>query len=124
MNAETATARHALLVWLGPAADELTDAQFNRLHREAEAIEARWPDPDDDYLRDAALSAAVQWMLGEVTLERAAQQLVDARVAARCASVVAQQLAVMAVADGMPEARAAAAVGIDRMTLRKVLGKR
>ncbi len=124
MDAEIATARHALLVWLGPVADELSEQQFNRLYRESKAIEARWPDPDDEYLRDAALSAAVQWMLGEITLGQAREQLVAARVAARRASVVAQQVACMLCADGTAESHAAAAVGIDRMTLRKALGKR
>ena len=123
MDAETAVARTALLVWLGPAADELSAEQIDRLYQEAEAIEARFPHPDDEYLRDAALSAAVQWVLGEITLAQAAQQLVDARVAARRASVVAQEVAALAVADGMSEVNAARAVGIDRMTLRKVLGK-
>lgn len=123
MDAETAVARNALLVWLGPVADELTDEQFDRLFREAKTIEARWPDPGDSDLRGAALSAAVQLMLGETSLDQAREQLVAARIAARRASVVAQQLATMAVGDGVPESHAAAAAGIDRMTLRKALGK-
>src|SRR5690606_36664379 len=93
-------------------------------HREAHSIYGRYPDPDDQELRDAALSAAVQWMLGETTLERAREQLVSARIAAARASAAAQQVAVMAHADGMPESHADAAVGIDRMVLREPLGKR
>jgi hypothetical protein len=113
-----------LIAWLGPAADDLTPDQIDRLHREAQRIYSRYPDPDDQELRDAALSAAVQWLLGDITLERAREELVSARIAAARASAAAQQVAVMAHGDGMPESRAAAAAGIDRMTLRRALGKR
>ena len=117
--------RHELEAWLGLAADDLTPDQIDRLHREAQSIDGRYPDPDDQELRDAALSAAVQWLLlGDITLDRAREQLVSARIAAARASAAAQQVAVMAHGDGMPESRAAAAVGIDRMTLRRALGKR
>src|SRR5690554_7050375 len=124
MTTYTTIDRHELEAWLGLAADDLTPDQTDRLHREAQSIDGRYPDPDDQELRDAALSAAVQWLLGDITLERAREQLVSARIAAARASAAAQQVAVMAHADGMPESHAAAAVGIDRMTLRRALGKR
>jgi ActR/RegA family two-component response regulator len=38
--------------------------------------------------------------------------------------VAAEQVAVMLHRDGTPEAAAARAVGIDRMSLRRALGKR
>lgn len=122
MTTYTTIDRYELEAWLGPAADDLTPDQIDRLHRVAREIHARYPDDADN--REAALTAAVQWMLGDITLDQARNQLVSARIAAARASAVAQQVAVMAHADGMPESRAAAAVGIDRMTLRKALGKR
>lgn len=110
--------------WLGDARADLTDEQYARLLDESIDIEARYPDPDDaDDARDA-LTAAVQYALGEIDPTRAGAALVDARAAARTALVAAQQVARMAVQDGMSEARAAEQCGIDRMTVRKVLGKR
>lgn len=57
--------RHELEAWLGPALPELTPEQIDHLHREAEAIDKQWPDPDDADAREAALAEAVQHLLGE-----------------------------------------------------------
>lgn len=106
--------RYELEAWLGPALEDLSPEQVDRLHREAEAIDERYPDPDD---REAALIAAVQYMLGELTVEEAGRRRRETRAAERHARVQAIQVAVMAAEDGMPTAAAARAVGLDRQVL-------
>lgn len=112
-----------LTPWLGPAADEMTADQIARFHAEAERIDARYPDPDEQDERDAALSAVVQYLLGETRPTDAGRALTAARMAEAHAMAASQQIAVMAVADGMSEVKAAEACGIDRNTLRRALGK-
>jgi hypothetical protein len=114
--------RHEIEAWLGPAYGVLTEAQIARVH--PVRIWARYPDPDDSMERDAALSAATQYLLGETTIDDAGESLLRARIRASEALAAAQQIAVMAVEDGMAEAEAARLVGLDRMTVRKALGKR
>jgi DNA invertase Pin-like site-specific DNA recombinase len=64
-----------------------------------------------------------QYLLGETTIADAGESLLRARVRAAEALAAVQQIAVMCVADGMSEAEAARRAGIDRMTVRKALGK-
>ena len=64
--------RYELEAWLGPALADLTPEQIDRLHREAEAIAAYYPDDQD--LQEAALTAATQYLLGDLTPEQAAEQ--------------------------------------------------
>lgn len=113
-----------LMAWLGPAAADLTPEQTERVAAEAQRIAERYPDPDERPERDAALSAAVQYLLGETTAEDASRALVDARLREREAYVTALQVAVMLAGDGVPDAVAARRAGIDRMRLLKALGKR
>lgn len=113
-----------LMAWLGPAAEELTDEQIKRVADEAKRIDERYPEPDDQYKRDAALSAVVQYLLGETSAEEARRALDKARDQARAAYIAAEQIAVMLVADGAAKAVAARSVGIDRMSLLKALGER
>lgn len=118
-------ASHPLADWLGPALDELSDEQLEQLTAESKRINARYPDDDQDDLdlRDAALSAAVQMILGETTPDEVMHELTAARKAAWRASAAAQQVAVMLVAADVSEVEAARRVGIDRNTLRSALGK-
>src|SRR5690606_32815716 len=109
--------RHELEAWLGPALDQLTPEQVSRLHREAGDITARYPDPDDADDREAALTAATQYLLGELTVEEAGRRRRETMAAERHARVQAIQVAAMAEADGMPTAVAARAAGIDRQVL-------
>ncbi|WP_229401901.1 hypothetical protein [Micromonospora okii] len=114
-----------LAAWAGPAWAELTDEQREQLAAAARDIAERYPDPDDQGERDAALSAAVQYLLGETTPEDAQRALVNARQREREAYVAAVHVAVMAHRlDGVPKATAARRAGIDRMTLLKALGER
>ena len=115
---------HELMAWLGPAADTLTAEQTERVAAEARNIAERYPDPDEQPERDAALSAVVQYLLGETTAEDANRALIDARRREREAYVAAERIAVMMVRDGVPKATAARRAGIDRMSLLKALGER
>lgn len=111
--------------WLGPAAEHLAEEQRERFETEAQAaVERIGDDPGLQDERDAALAAIVQYLLGEVTIEQAGAERARTRDAERMASIVAQQVALLAVGDGMPEAAAARAAGLDRMTVRRLLGKR
>lgn len=111
--------------WLGPAADEMSPEQRRRFEDEAALIVERYrDDPDLAQEADAALSALVAYLMGEVGVDRAGAERARTRDAERMASIAAQQVARLAVLDGMPEAEAARRAGLDRMTVRKVLGKR
>lgn len=115
---------HEIDAWLGPARDDLSDEQYERFAREADRIAARYPDADDADESSAALSATLAYLLGDSTPESVAEDLADARRRLSEAMAAAQQVAAMLVTDGRSEVRAAETMGIDRMTLRKALGKR
>lgn len=116
--------RYELETWLGPALSELTPDQVDLVESEAGEIDRRFPDPDDEANRTAALSAAVQYLLGEITLPDAGAALLSARGHAAVELAATQQIARMAALDGLPETETARQAGLDRMTIRKVLGKR
>lgn len=113
-----------LMAWLGPAADEMTPEQIERVADAARRIEAFYPDPDQQDVREAALSAVVQHLLGEITPEAASRTLTAAALAEARARAAAVWLGVMLVDDGSPKATSARAVGVDRMTLLEALGER
>ena len=115
---------HGLQTWLGPAYDELDAEQLDRFARRATNIDTLYPDPDDQDSRDAALSAVVQYLLGDTDPEEAGRALRRARDAEMMAMAAAQQIATMAVEDGAPVAPTARTIGVDRMTVLKWLGKR
>lgn len=115
------TQQYEIDAWLGDTV--LIGDQRDRFAGEVEAIAARYPDPDDQADRDEAMSATVQWMLGETTIEQAAAALAAARGRLASAMILAQQIARLAVLDGGAEATIARQIGLDRMTVRKVLGK-
>lgn len=123
--------------WLGPAADEMDTEQRERFEAEAALILDRYPlpvNPDDlpdsadwsDIHNDervAALSATVQHILGETTLDEHGQRLLTLRGAKSEALAAARQAARLAVLDGMPEKQAAERAGLDRVTVRAMVGK-
>lgn len=115
-----------LMAWLGPAADDMTPEQISRVAEEAARIGQRYPDPDEHEEREAALSAAVQYILGETTAEDAAAALSAARSAQYRAFAAALQVGTMLVADagGKGKSSSARRVGVDRMSLLKALGER
>lgn len=74
-------------------------------------------DPDEFERRETDLAGA------EYDASRAAKRLADARDELGAAMEIAQRAAVALVKRGISEVKAAETVGIDRMTLRKALGK-
>jgi uncharacterized protein YcfJ len=116
---------HEMRAWLGPALDELTADQITRLHAESDAIDERYPEPDDEMLRQTALAAAVQYLLGETTPEGAGRALAAARRVEGEAFAASMQIARMACDDRLlTEVDAAAVCRIDRMSVRRARGKR
>lgn len=91
--------RNSVATWLGPACDDLTDEQLDRLAAESADIDARYPDADEMPQRDAALSAAVQHLLGEVTISEADEAVARASNALATATAARKQIVAMASAD-------------------------
>jgi hypothetical protein len=114
----------SLTDWLGPAAGQLNAEQLTRVEEEARRIGERYPDPDEQPERDAALSAVVQYLLGETTPDELARALTAARLAQARAYAAALAVGVVLVGDGSKKLTAANAVGVDRMSLLKALGER
>jgi hypothetical protein len=112
-----------LMAWLGPAAEDLSAEQIGRIEREAARIAERYPDRDEQPERDAALSAVVQYLLGETTAEDVDRALMEARLAEARAFAAATWVGVMLVRDGSKKATAARRAGIDRNSLLKALGE-
>jgi hypothetical protein len=116
--------RYELEAWLGPTLEELTPEKVEELAIVADELEVRYPGKDDSEDREAALYAAVQYTLGELTTTETGETLLRARIAWRRALVVSRQVALMAIRDGAAEATTARETGLDRMDVRKLLGKR
>lgn len=110
--------------WLGPAVEEMSDEQRVRFEDEAEIITARYADPDLSHEAEVALTALVQYLLGETTIDEAGALRTRTRDAAADAYIAAQVVARLSVLDGMAEAEAGRRASLDRMTVRKMLGKR
>lgn len=119
------TQRYEIEAWLGDTLPEWTDEQIDTLVRESDAIASRYPGEDQAQEREAALTAAAQVLTGDLLLETAGEALSQARLDSSLALASARQVARMAVLyGGTPQAVAAREAGIDRMTVRKDLGKR
>jgi hypothetical protein len=118
--------RYELEAWLGDD-HELTDDQIDELLHTAGEIEEQYPGQDDADDREAALTAAYRLkveapedLVAELAGERTA-----ARVAERKALVALRQIAVTRINNGdATEAGFAQQAGVDRMAVRKWLGKR
>lgn len=115
-----------LTAWLGPAAEDLTDDMMERVADAARTIERRYPIPEDGELadvaaeRDAALSAAVQVILGDTTVEAEAQAYVAAQQAATTAHA-AQTGAIIATAPTTTKTELARRTGLSRVSIDKAL---
>lgn len=112
---------HELDAWLGPV--ELTGEQRATLVREIAEIEAAYPDPDDQDVRDAAMSAAVQHLLGDTSPQDVGRALAEATGTLHRARAAMRTTARLMVAAGVSEVAAAEALGVTRMTIRSALGK-
>lgn len=113
---------YELDAWLGDV--ELTDEQRDTLRDEVEWVEQEYPNPDDQTERTEAISAAVQYLLGVTTPVEAGRRLAAARTQMFGALAAAKVMARLAVAAGATEVDTAQTLGLDRMTIRRVLGKR
>jgi len=112
---------HELEAWLGDD-HGLTHEQLDELLTEANEIEERYPDTDDQAERDAALSVAYRLKVEplEDVLADFSKQRADARAAESAASAALQQAAQSVIPDDqLSEAAFARTVGVDRMTVRK-----
>lgn len=116
------TARAAAGQWLAEHEIEMTQPLTRRFNAVWTELNDRYP--DDIGKRDAALLAAVRYLGGYLTPADVGKTLAKARVKADETMAAARQVAVMAVDDGAAEATTARDVGVDRMALRKWLGKK
>lgn len=103
--------RYELDAWLGP--DGWTDEQRDKIAEDYSAWEAANPDASEDE-GEAMLTAIAQHHDRALSIPNLAR----VREEARAAVVVSVTL------GGMSESEAARAAGVDRMTVRKWLGKR
>lgn len=113
--------QYELEAWLG-SDHGLTEDQIAELLTQANEIEERYPDPDDQAERDAALTTAYRLQLepAEKVLADYSAQRTAARAAESAASAGLQQAAQSLIWDGeWTEAGFARAVNVDRMTVRK-----
>ncbi|MGW0626409.1 hypothetical protein [Streptomyces sp. NPDC002758] len=118
--------RYELEAWLGDD-HGLDEDQLAELLRHADEIEEQYPDEDDRDDREAALTAAYRLMVEapeDLVAELAAARTA-ARIAERKALVALRQVGVTRINNGdATEAGFAQQAGVDRMAVRKWLGKR
>lgn len=114
-----------LEAWLGDN-HELAEGQLAELLRLADEIHGRYPDPDDQAERDAALSTAYQLLLGnDEVIDELAQKRANARAAESHALAGLRQAALMLIpTESRTESGFARQAGVDRMAVRGWLGKR
>ncbi|MFE9372232.1 hypothetical protein ACFYM2_21030 [Streptomyces sp. NPDC006711] len=118
--------RYELEAWLGDD-HGLTGDQIDELLHTADDIAEQYPDADDRDDREAALTAAYRLMTEapEELIAELASERVNARLAEQKAFISLRQIAVTRINSGdATEAGFAKQAGIDRMTVRKWLGKR
>jgi hypothetical protein len=110
--------RYELEAWLGPALDDMTADQVDRMAAAVAAWEALpgLPDHDPDDA-PSVLTGMLQHILGELDLTAMGADYRRARALVEAATLGA-------VLAGMPEAAAARQSTLDRMSIRRWLGKR
>lgn len=104
---------------------ELTDEQRAQFLAAASEIEDRYPDAGDETERDIALSLALQVILDEApTVQALGAERTRVRTEAHLADVRLYERVRWALAAGESENGLANRAGLDRMTVRKLAGKR
>ncbi|MFJ5635086.1 hypothetical protein ACIQF5_20915 [Streptomyces goshikiensis] len=120
----TTVQRYEIEAWLGDD-HGLTDDQVNELTVTAQEIAERCPGPDDAAEREAALTVAYRLKAGHTGV---VEELAATRARARAEELLAyaglRQAALILIAEGESESRFQRRAGVDRMTVRKWLGKR
>lgn len=116
---------YELEAWLGDN-HNLDAGQLAELLRTADEIGDRYPDPDDQLERDAALSTAYRLMgTDQDVVEGLAREREVAKDAELQALAGLRQAALILIPRGdATEYGFAKKTGIDRMTVRRWLGKR
>lgn len=120
------TQRHELVAWLGDN-HGLTDDAIDELLTITQEIDRRYPDIDDRADKDVALTTAYQLMTGDpgAVIDHLSAALLGARAAESAALAGIQQAAHQLISTGQwSENGLALRAGVDRMTVRKWLGKR
>lgn len=112
---------YELDAWLGDA--DLTDDQRDAFARMVELVFERYPDADLSDSREQAMSGALQVLLGDDSLEGLAGAWARARAAEREAMELLTGAIIATAHAGVPESQIAARGGLNRMTVRKALGK-
>lgn len=118
--------KHEILAWLGDNQGDLTDDQLDEFIDLANDIEARYPDPDDRDEAEAALIAAHRLLIEgpDAVIADLAQARTQAKAAEIAALAGLRQAAVQLIpAKERTEAGFGREAGIDRMTVRKWVGK-
>ena len=113
--------REQILDWAGGNAD-LDEEQMDAMVAAWEQVLDLYPDADDQDERDAALTAAMQIILGETTLEDEGHAAIRAETAAIRARA-ARAGAIIASVGSDSEVRLAERAQTTRMTVRRYLGK-
>lgn len=118
--------RYELEAWLG---DDhcLADGQLDELIDIADQLADQYPGPDDEPERNSALFTAYRLMVGTQlpVINDLAQELLSSRQAELAALAGLEQAARQLIpSDEISEAMFAREAGVDRMTVRKWLGKR
>lgn len=122
-----------LLAWLGPAADEMTDEQMDDFAGMVRDIESVYPHPareddgtippdDEAEERTEAMSGALQVLLGDATTAEIGAGLMRARAAEASALARAKGAVIAGSAAGISQSQLGRDLGLDRMTVRAVLG--
>ncbi|AHY26860.1 LamD-like protein [Mycobacterium phage ZoeJ] len=88
----------------------------------AARIDALFPG-DRGHERQAALKAAARFLLGDLTVSGAGDDLDLARRAEQEAAAAARAVAILAIENGASEQGTAREMGVDRLTVRKWNGK-
>lgn len=111
----------AIDTWLGPV--DLDEDQRARFTTIWDDVGERYPAPEQQDERNAALSAAAQYLLGEITPTTAGSEIGRRVAALEDAKSAGRAVALLAIEDGASEYRVHKDLGITRRTLRLWLGK-
>jgi uncharacterized membrane protein len=98
--------------------DAQRQARLDRAVRDARRLY-----PDSPELQRAAIQAAIEYLAGTTDMAAAGAELSRVRREAQQVRARVRQIATMAAADGHSERGVARAVGVDRMMVRRWLGK-
>ncbi|MFB6984427.1 hypothetical protein [Streptomyces sp. NPDC056304] len=114
------TQEYAMRAWLGDG-HGLDNGQVAELMRTSDEISERYPDADDQDLRDAALGTAYRLMIGDDSVvDEYAETRAHAKRMEACAMAALEQGALTLVpSKQMTEKDYAERAGVDRMTVRR-----